>query len=152
MHIHTHTYTFSDSFPLQVITRHWVACPVWRSRLLFLFPYFIHSDVYMGSWLFETPYTVAHQAPLSIGILQAGILEWVAMPSSRGFSQPRIAPRSPELQADSLLSESPGKPNSNNGTHWRYLTHFVKSDSWTCLQEFDFVDQGCFPEFVLTIW
>ena len=32
---------------------------------------------------------VAHQAPLSTGILQAGILEWVAMPSSRGSSPPR---------------------------------------------------------------
>ena len=29
------------------------------------------------------------QAPLSVGILQARILEWVAMPSSRGSSQPR---------------------------------------------------------------
>ena len=36
-----------------------------------------------------TPWTVAHQAPLSLGILQVRILEWVAMPSSRGFSQPR---------------------------------------------------------------
>ena len=36
-----------------------------------------------------TPRTVAHQAPLSIGILQARILEWVAMSSSRGSSQPR---------------------------------------------------------------
>ena len=33
-----------------------------------------------------TPGTVARQAPLSMGILQAGILEWVAMPSSRGSS------------------------------------------------------------------
>ena len=32
---------------------------------------------------------IAHQAPLSMGILQARILEWVAMPSSRGSSQPR---------------------------------------------------------------
>ena len=39
--------------------------------------------------LFVTPWTVAHQAPLSMGILQARILEWVAMPSSRGTSQPR---------------------------------------------------------------
>ena len=31
--------------------------------------------------LFETPWTVAHQAPLSMGILQARMLEWVAMPS-----------------------------------------------------------------------
>ena len=29
-----------------------------------------------------------HQAPLSMGILQARILEWVAMPSSRASSQP----------------------------------------------------------------
>ena len=32
------------------------------------------------------PWTVTHQAPLSVGILQASILEWVAMPSSRGSS------------------------------------------------------------------
>ena len=39
--------------------------------------------------LFATLLTVAHQAPLSMGILQARILEWVAMPSSRGSPQPR---------------------------------------------------------------
>ena len=39
--------------------------------------------------LFATPWTVACQASLSIGILQAKILEWVAMPFSRGSSQPR---------------------------------------------------------------
>ena len=36
-----------------------------------------------------TPWTAACQAPLSRGILQARILEWVAMPSSRGSSQLR---------------------------------------------------------------
>ena len=35
------------------------------------------------------PWTGAHQAPLSMGILQARILEWVAISFSRGFSQPR---------------------------------------------------------------
>ena len=39
--------------------------------------------------LFEIPWAVARQAPLSMGILQARMLEWVAMPSSRGSSQPR---------------------------------------------------------------
>ena len=33
--------------------------------------------------LFATPWTVAYQVPLSVGILQARILEWVAMLSSR---------------------------------------------------------------------
>ena len=36
-----------------------------------------------------TPWTVAPQTPLSMGILQARILEWVAMPSTRGSFQPR---------------------------------------------------------------
>ena len=36
-----------------------------------------------------TPWTVSHQAPLSMGILQARILQWVVIPSSRGSSQPR---------------------------------------------------------------
>ena len=36
--------------------------------------------------LFVTPWTVARQAPLSVGILQARILEWVAMPSSKRSS------------------------------------------------------------------
>ena len=43
-------------------------------------------------------------------ILQATILEWVAVPFSRGSSNPGIKPRSPTLQADSLPVESQGKP------------------------------------------
>ena len=35
-------------------------------------------------------------------IVQARILEWVAIPSSRGSSRARIEPRSPALQVDSL--------------------------------------------------
>ena len=54
-------------------------------------------------------WAIAHQAPLSMGILQARILEWVAMPSSRGSSQPGTESESPALQADSLPTEPPGK-------------------------------------------
>ena len=35
------------------------------------------------------PWTAARQTPLSMGILQARRLEWVAVPFSRGSSQPR---------------------------------------------------------------
>ena len=38
---------------------------------------------------FVTQWTTARQAPLSMGTLQARILEWVAMHFSRGSSQPR---------------------------------------------------------------
>ena len=40
-------------------------------------------------WFFETLWTVAHQDPQPMGILQARIVEWAAMLSSRGSSRPR---------------------------------------------------------------
>ena len=43
------------------------------------------------------------------GILQARILEWVAISSPGDFPDPGIEPRSPTLQADSLTSAPPGK-------------------------------------------
>ena len=46
------------------------------------------------------------------GILQARILEWVAVPFSRDLPNPGIQPRSPTLQADSLPTEPPGKPKN----------------------------------------
>ena len=45
-----------------------------------------------------------------MGILQARILEWVAVSFSRRSSHPRIEPRSPVLQAESLPTELRGKP------------------------------------------
>ena len=46
------------------------------------------------------------------GILQARILEWVAISFSRDLPDPGIEPRSPTLQADALASEPPGRPMS----------------------------------------
>ena len=49
------------------------------------------------------------------GILQARILEWVAISFSRGiFPNPGIEPGSPALQADALTSELPGRVNKDN--------------------------------------
>ena len=50
------------------------------------------------------------------GILQVRILEWVAIPFSRG-SDSRIEPESPMLQADSLPSEPPWKPYQYTHMH-----------------------------------
>ena len=44
------------------------------------------------------------------GILQARILEWVAIRFSRDLPDSGIEPGSSALQRDSLLSEPPGKP------------------------------------------
>ena len=45
-----------------------------------------------------------------MGIIQAKIPEWVAMPSSLDVPDPGIQPRSPKLQVDLLPSELPWKP------------------------------------------
>ena len=39
--------------------------------------------------LFVTPWTVAYQAPPSMGFFQARVLEWTAIAFSRGSSRPR---------------------------------------------------------------
>ena len=54
------------------------------------------------------------------GILQARTLEWVATSFSRGSSWPRDWTQSPALQADFLVSEPAGKPQSAHGqSKWR---------------------------------
>ena len=44
------------------------------------------------------------------GILQARVLEWISTSFSRDLPDPGDKPRSSVLQAESLLSEPPGKP------------------------------------------
>ena len=46
------------------------------------------------------------------GILQARILDWVAVPFSRGSSQPRDRTQPPALQVDSFPAEPQGKPKN----------------------------------------
>ena len=46
------------------------------------------KNPYISSSYIATPWIVPRQAPLSMGILQTRIMEWVAIPSSRGLSLP----------------------------------------------------------------
>ena len=58
-----------------------------------------------------TPWTVCSPPGSSVHrILQARILEGLPFPSPGDLPNPEIEPGSSALQADSLLSESPGKP------------------------------------------
>ena len=59
---------------------------------------------------FVTTWTVADQAHLSMGILQARILEWLAVHFSRGSSRPGIKPACPALAGRFFTTEPPGKP------------------------------------------
>ena len=62
--------------------------------------------------LSSTPWTVVRQAPLSAGILQAGILEGLPCPPPGHLTNPGTESRSPALQANSLPAEPPGKPKN----------------------------------------
>ena len=57
-----------------------------------------------------TLWTVAYQAPLSMGFSRQENWSGLSLPSPGDLSDPVIEPESPTLRADSLLSEPPGKP------------------------------------------
>ena len=57
-----------------------------------------------------TPWTVAHQVPLSMGFSRQEYWSGLPFPSPGDLPDPGIGPTSPALQADSLPPESPGKP------------------------------------------
>ena len=59
--------------------------------------------------LFATPWTIAHQAPLSMEFSRQEYWSGLPFPSPGYLPNPGIEPRSPALQADTLPSEPPGK-------------------------------------------
>ena len=62
------------------------------------------------SRLFAIPWTVAYQAPPSMGFSRQEYWSGLPFPSPGGLPKPGIEPWSPALQTDALLSEPPGKP------------------------------------------
>ena len=60
--------------------------------------------------LFATPWTVAYQAPPSLGFSRQKYWSGFPFPSPGDLPNPGIKAGSPALQADTLLSEPPGKP------------------------------------------
>ena len=65
--------------------------------------------------LFAIPWTVAHQAPLSMGFLRQEYWKGLPFPSAADLPDPGIEPVSPELQVDSL-------PLSHLGTRGKQTT------------------------------
>ena len=56
-----------------------------------------------------TPWTVAYQAPLSMGFSRQEYWSGLPFPSPGDLPNPAVKARSPALQADTLPSEPPGK-------------------------------------------
>ena len=60
--------------------------------------------------LLSTPWAVAHQAPLSVGFPRQEYWSRLPFPPPGELPDPGIKLSSPELQANSLPTEPPGKP------------------------------------------
>ena len=56
---------------------------------------------------FETSWTIANQAPLSMGFPKQEYWSGLPFPSPGDLPDPGIEPRSPAFQADTLTSEPP---------------------------------------------
>ena len=67
------------------------------------------------------PWTVAHQAPLSMGFSRQEYGSVLPFPSPGDLPAPGIEPRSPTLQADALTSVPPGKTVWGRETHFKCL-------------------------------
>ena len=99
---------FKDNNSYEVIWRLFSLLPL-RSITKRIRP---HMHVCMLShyscvWLFAIQWTIAHQAPLWDS---PGMLDWVAMPSSRGSSSPRDWTHVSCIAVASFITQPQGKP------------------------------------------
>ena len=98
---------------------------------------FLRSEVKSLSrvQLFATPWTIAYQAPQSMGFSRQECWSRLQFPSPGDIPDPGIEPGSPTLQADALPSEPPGKPlltvkdllySTGNSTQYSVITDMGK--------------------------
>ena len=98
----------------QMMVSHYRAFTMCRSQFQTSCEYYLTPVkvlVAQSCLIFVTPQTVAHQAALSVGFSRQEYWSGLPFPSPGDLPDPGIKPRSPTLQADSLPSELPGKPN-----------------------------------------
>ena len=79
-----------------------------------------------------TPWTVAHQAPPSLGFSRQEYWSGLPFRSPGDLPNPGIEPRSPAPRADTSPSESPGKPTSGGGKY--FLDDSVSQVRLVCLR------------------
>ena len=65
-------------------------------------------EVAQSCLTFATPWTVAHQAPPSMGFSKQEYWSGLPFPSPGDLPDPGMEPGSPAFQADALTSEPPG--------------------------------------------
>ena len=73
-----------------------------------------------GVRLFTTPWTVAYQAPPSMGFSRQECWSGLPFPSPGDLPDPGIEPRSPALRVDALPSEPPGRSTQLSDFHFTF--------------------------------
>ena len=74
---------------------------------------FVYAQLLSHVRLFVTPWTAACLALLSMEFFRQGYWSGLPFPLPGYLPDPGVEPGSPALQADSLLTELPGKPTEN---------------------------------------
>ena len=72
----------------------------------------MHAHCFRRVRLFVTPWTVAHQAPLSMGFSRQEYWSGLPCPPPGDLSNPGVEPASSTLQVDSLLLSHGGSPEN----------------------------------------
>ena len=94
----------------------------------------VHAVCFVVSDFFVTPWTVAHQAPVSMGFPRQEHWSGLPCPPPSDLPNPGIKPRYSNLQVDSLPSEPPGNPQAAcRSTNFK---HFLLARSVLCFQTF----------------
>ena len=93
------------------------------------------SHLVVSNQLFATPWTVAHQAPLSMGILQARILEWVSIPSSEAFYSCTICSENSYKHVKNELVLSCPYNTGQDFWTWTYSSHSSRKLSFPKYQK-----------------
>ena len=131
----THPPTSKSSQSTELSSLSYTAAAHWLSLLHLLVYTEVKVKMLSHVQLFVTPWTVAHQAPLSMEFSRQECWSGLSFPSQRGLSNPGMEPGSLALQADSLPSEPSGKPilyvNPN------LLIHPCLSLSCVCYSSFE---------------
>ena len=87
---------------------HYYLPPLTCGQIYHLVKYVL--SCFSGVRFFVAPWTVAHQAPLSMGFSRQEHWSGLPCPPPGDLPDPEMEPWSPALQAGSFLSEPPGKP------------------------------------------
>ena len=104
------TVTFFDLWVFSLFKSSMVHCNSWGCKESDMDEQLKNSRVR----LFATPWTVAYQAPPSMGFFRQEYWSGLPFPSPGDLPYPGIKPGYPAFQADALTSEPPGKPKNNN--------------------------------------